>query len=254
MSLAAFSIGIVFMGLVCTFVGGTALGLVLFLRRRWSRLDLTMRSYTWFWWFTSLVWLFSGLRYLLAGLGVTGSEINHLDVVVQAAVFFTGPPLFYYATMKVTSREDLARATTFASFLLGVAAVWFVLQPHGVPVRDVTFFSAEATVNLRSFSIFSFEAAIILFLLLYDIVNHLMTWRRTKNQGEFYSALFSVSVGIYLLLGTIDESKVITDWPLVVFRLLYSGAFLFVYLVIVQAEAVQEKYLFSETDGLPTYD
>ena len=81
-----------------------------------------------------------------------------------------------------------------------------------------------------------------------------MTWRRTKNQGEFYSALFSVSVGIYLLLGTIDESKVITDWPLVVFRLLYSGAFLFVYLVIVQAEAVQEKYLFSETDGLPTYD
>lgn len=253
MSLASFSIGIVFMGLVCTFVGGTALGLVLFLRRRWSRLDLTMRSYTWFWWFTSMVWLFSGLRYLLAGFGIAGSEINHLDIVVQAAVFFTGPPLIYYATMKVTHREDFARATSFVSFLLGVVAVWFVLQPHGVPIRDVTFFSAEATVNLRSFGIFSFEATIILFLLLYDIVNHLIAWRREKNREKFYNALFSVSVVIYLLLGTIDESKVITDWPLVVFRLLYSGAFLFVYLIIVQAEAMQEKYLLSATDNIPTY-
>lgn len=238
-----FSIGIIFNGLVCGFVGATAVALVLFLRRRWERLPETMRAYTWFWWFTALVWMLISIRYMFVGNGYVGPEIRYFDSLVQVCIFFTGPTLLYYAVLRVIGRKEIAQIAAILSFIIVMIGIIFILQPNGVPTREVTLFSAESTVNAASFAIFTFQATIILFLLLSDIAITMRAWRKNHSSAELHNALYSAAVVLYLVLGSIDESKIITDWPLVVFRLFYTGAFLFVYLTIIQSDISHENYL-----------
>jgi hypothetical protein len=249
MVLNVLSIGILFNALVSAVVAGVALALVLFLHRRWPRLDPSMRAYTWFWWMTVLVWLPSAIRYLLAGVGYAGPWLHHLDVTVQAAVFFSGPPLFVYLSRRVFKNDRLGDSLASASFLLGLVALWFVLQPGGVPIRDVTFFSADATINVVSFAIFALEIAAVLVLLLYDVGSRVQRWRQERQSFALYDALYSVAIVVYVVLGSVDESKVITSWPLVAFRLLYSSAFLMVYLIMIQEEAFRQRYLVPESSS-----
>lgn len=223
-----------------------ALALVVFLSRRWDRLDLVMRAYTWFWWFTALVWIFSSTRYILAGFGYTGPWVRSLDIIVQTSIFFTGPALFYYIILRVFRSEFIANILAVISFALGLVSIWFLFQPNGVPIRDVTDFSADATINSISFAIFSIQISVLLFLLLYDIITHLHHWRQDHNQVFLYEALYSVSIVIYVILGSVDESKIITGWPLVAFRLLYCGAFMFAYLIITQDEEIKQTYFLED--------
>lgn len=250
MTLTVVSIGILFTALVSLTVSATAFALTIFLWRRWERLDSAMRAYTWFWWFTVLVWGGSFFRYLFISLGYFGVGIKLLDSIVQTAVFFTGPSLFYYVSIRVFNSERVAKITSSISVLLGIVAIYYIFQPNGIPIRDVTYFSAEGTINQTSFIIFSIEAASILVLLFYDMVRRLNEWRR-GNRPALYHALYSGSVVLYLVLGSIDESKIITDWPLTVFRMLYAGSFLLVYLIITQDEASQETYLLTRDWGSP---
>lgn len=222
------------------------MALVIFLRQRWDRLDPTMKAYTWFWWFTVLVWIFSSGRYILAGFGYTGQWIRNLDIVVQTSIFFTGPALFYYIILRVFRNELTASILATISFAMGLVSIWFLFQPNGVPIRDVTDFSADATINSISFAIFSIQISVLLFLLLYDIVTHLHRWRQVRNQVFLYEALYSVAIVVYVVLGSVDESKIITGWPLVAFRLLYSGAFMFAYLIITQDEEVKQTYFLED--------
>lgn len=246
MSFNVFSIGIIFNALASGFVAAIALALVIFLSRRWDRLDPVMKAYTWFWWFTALVWIPSSIRYILAGFGYTGAWIRNLDIIVQTAVFFTGPALFYYIILRVFRSKLLADILAGASFALGLLSMWFLFQPKGVPIRDVTDFSADATINSVSFAIFSIQISVLLFLLLYDIITNLHHWRQYHNQSFLYEALYNVAIVIYVILGSVDESKIITGWPLVAFRLLYSGAFMFAYLIVTQEEEVKQAYFLED--------
>ncbi len=251
MGMSVISIGILFNALVAATVSATALALTYFLWRRRARLDSAMHAYTWFWWFTVLVWAGSAFRYTLISMGYFGMGVKYLDATIQTAVFFTGPSLFYYVSLRVFGSERVAKITSGLSVLLGIVALYFVLRPDGIPIRDVTYFSAEGTINQKSFLIFSLEAGAILVLLIYDMVHRLLEWHHEQRRAALYHALYSGSVVLYIMIGSIDESKVITDWPLIIFRMLYAGAFLLVYLFITLDEASQETYLLTRDWGSP---
>jgi uncharacterized membrane protein YhaH (DUF805 family) len=87
---------------------------------------------------------------------------------------------------------------------------------------------------------------LILFFLLVDIGVTVRRWRHDRYPGASYEVLYSAAIVVYLALGSIDESKVLVDWPLVVFRMLYAGAFLAVYLTMAQEEASRTSYLATE--------
>ena len=133
-----------------------------------------------------------------------------------------------------------------ASLALGLLSLWYIFGANGLPVRDVTDFSADSTVNSVSFAIFSVQISILMFLLVYNIISSWIHWREHRHQPILYEALYSLAILIYVILGSIDESKIITGWPLIAFRLLYSGAFLFAYLVIKQDEEARQTYFEDE--------
>ena len=252
MSFHIFSIGILFNALTCGVVAASALALTIFIMKRLQRVSLAMQAYAWFWWFTALLWLPLAIRYLVVGVGYTGPWIRLIDIVVQMSICFTGPPLFYYLSLQVFRSELLANALSLASALLGIISTWFLLQPNGISVHEVTFFSAEATANTTSLIIFFVEVSIILACLLYDVVVRLRRWYQTGASALPYEAMYSSAIVIYLIIGSVDESKIITDWPIVVFRLLYAGIFLFVYLTISQHDASGD-YLVDDTASPGSY-
>jgi len=242
------SIGILFNSFVTAIVSLTALALTLFLWQRRHELDESMQAYTWFWFSTMLVWGNTSLRYFWVSQGIVGGYIHVFDVVVQAGVFASGPTLFYYLGLRVLNNRRLSIISAWISVGLGALAIWLAALPNGNPVRDISYFSADSTVNPASFMIFSAQAAIIFVLLVYDIARRWHDWRRHGIQKQLYQAAYSFGVVIYLGLGSIDESKMLTDWPLVVFRMLYAGGFLLVYLVITLDEKSREQNLIRSSD------
>jgi len=243
----AFSIGILFNALVSSIVAGSAMALAVFLFKRYGRLNIIMRSYAWFWFFTVLVWITLSVRYALIGFGLASHWINYFDIALQIAVFGGGAPLVFYVGLRVFEDKKAAGILAIASIFSIVAAIWLILQPGGLVVQETTFFTSESIINTGSLIIFNVEGAIILFFLTYDTAMRLRRWHADHNEAKiFYEALYSLAIMIYLFLGIIEQSGLVTDWILVVFRILYAAAFLFVYVVITQYEAAGEIYLTEE--------
>ena len=240
------SIGIIFNALSCGFVAAVALALVFYLLKRWPQLDLTMKAFAWFWWFTFLIWMFTATRYLLISMGHTGPWVGYLDIYGQAAVFFSGPGLFYYIILRVFKNKLMADILATASLALGLLSLWYIFGANGLPVRDVTDFSADSTVNSVSFAIFSVQISILMFLLVYNIISRWIHWREHRHQPILYEALYSLAILIYVILGSIDESKIITGWPLIAFRLFYGGAFMFAYLIMTQSEEMKQNFFVND--------
>lgn len=236
-------IGILFHGFVVLIVALIALAFLFFLFRRWSRLDEAMHAYGWFWMFTFLVWVGISIRYFMIGGGWWDFSINANEVFVQTAVFFTGPPLFYYAGLRVFKNQFVAGVLGSFSLIMGFNAIVFVMQPGGLVRSDATNFTADTILNHTSQILFSFQIFILVLLFLYDIVSRLIAWRRAREATLFYNALYSLVLVIYVALGGIDNSHIIVGWPLVIFRLLYAGTFLFGYILITKEDAAGENYL-----------
>src|SRR3989344_2852219 len=236
-------VGIMFNAFVSSIVAIIAFVFSIFLFIRWHRLDTALRAYTGFWVMTTLVWVFSAARYLFIGTGFFapaytyyGSLVHLGDIIVQGAVFFTGPPLFYYVTIRVFGKDRIAVVAAFISFLLGSVALWLIVKPNGLSTPVFTFFSADASINTASLLIFGIEIVVLIFMLVYDTVTKIQLRRATRNTDALFHALYSISLLVYVMLGGIDQSKIILDWPLIVFRVFYGGAFLMAYLTIIQHE------------------
>jgi len=253
MALSILSIGILVNAFISATVAGAAFALTYALFRRRRQQTPTTEAYTWFWWFTALVWSFSALRYIAVSFGYVGVWVGYSDILVQASVFLGGPPLFYYLLTRVFANRRLAAFGSLLSLIASLVALGFALRQGGIPLDDVTPFSAEATINVRSFTIFGAEIALIVPIAIFDIVHRLRNWIKKRNQTVLYDALQTVPLLLYVLLGTIDESKVITSWPLVVFRILYVAGFLFVYIIITQEEAEQTDYFVTKSETTTTY-
>ncbi|OGL87145.1 hypothetical protein A3I40_02915 [Candidatus Uhrbacteria bacterium RIFCSPLOWO2_02_FULL_48_12] len=248
MESSTFSIGIIFNAFVSGIVAAAAIALVFFLFKRYRKLHSTMRAYAWFWFFTALVWIPLSIRYLFIGFGSTGQWPHYFDILLQFAVFLGGLPLIYYIGLRVFNDQWLAGAMGLASILPIATALWLILQPGGLIAQEITFFSAETIINTGSLIIFNVEGGLLLALLIYDIIIHLNQWRKSHIRQTFYRALYSLAIVIYLALGILEQSGLVNDWTLVVFRILYAATFLFVYLLITQHEAADETYFQEEAN------
>lgn len=240
------SIGIIFNAFVTATISISALILIAALIIKRKTLNITMQAYAWFWWFTALVWLPSIFRYTAIGLGVTDAWVTQLDILVQVAVFFSGPPLFYYALSRVTHKHDLALGGAIISMILAFVSIWYVLQPNGTAIVSISTFSAEQKINDISLAIFAAQIVMLVLLLLYDLWSHYQRYILTKDTQVFLQGAYSFPILVYVFLGAIDESKIITDWPLVVFRMLYAGSILAVFVLLLQVTGREETFLYTK--------
>lgn len=249
----AWSVGIIFNALVSFIVGAISFAFVFFLFRRWERSDIVMRTSAWFWLMTMLLWIFSAIRYALIGFGYFStyyySAVYWYDMVIQAAIFFTGPPLFYYIGLRVFHRLHIAQWLSWASFFLAVFAMFFVLRPNGISEPDITYFSADSRVNMISLTMFAAEVAVGIGLLIYDLFIRMRLWFVDRSVTTLYDAMYSGPLLVYLILGALDQSKIFIDWPTIVYRLLYSTAFLMTYIMIIQQDALREEYFVEGDDS-----
>ena len=161
MNASSISIGILFNAVVSGIVTSTAFALTIFLTKRWAKLNTSLRAYAWFWALTTLVWLPSSIRYFLIGFGYAGSWAESFDVFMQSAVFFSGPPLIYYAAIRNDWSSRIASYLAGGSAIISVIAIWLIAQPGGITLRVVTPFSAETQINSISLTLFMVEAGII---------------------------------------------------------------------------------------------
>lgn len=241
-----FNIGIIFNAIVSTIVAGTAVSLIIFLYKRYDKLTMMMKSYSWFWFFTAIAWILISIKYLLIGFGYLGPWIHYDDILLQSAIFLSGLPLIYYVGLKFFDDKRLADILGIATIVPIAAAIWLIIQPGGLVLRDLTFFSAKSSLNSGSLTIFNVEVAIIIAILIYDIARWLYHWRQSRDQNALIESLFAVAIMTYLVLGSIEQSELIKNWTVIIFRIMYAAAFLFVYLLITHSEAVNENYLMEE--------
>ena len=238
--------GLLFHALVAVLIAMVAAVFVVFLSRRWKSLDRARHAYTGFWVVTALVWSAIAARYFMIGMGYWGGEISFLDIFIQSAVFVTGPPLFYYAGLRVLQHRWAAVALALVSCVFTAMGIYFILQPEGIVRVAVTGFSAETNLNPVSYSIFISNIAILVILMVYDLLSRLRQWFAQRNDALFYDALYSAALLVYVGLGGIDNSKIFLEWELVILRICYIAAFLFAYRVIVEHELAQEHFLIED--------
>lgn len=238
----AFLVGIFFNALVSGIVAFAAILLVFFLFSRWKNINDINRAYAWFWFFTMLTWLTISIRYFAISFGYAGAGIYIGDIIVEGTIFFTGPPLFYYLSLRLF--KDSWQKIFFPVFstILAFVAFYFLLLPGGVSEVHMTDFSADVSINDISLGIFSSQIALIIIFIFYDILMYILKRNKNNNNRTFYQLLYSIPLLIYVVLGAIDQAKIILDWPLVVFRVLYASSFLFAYMIISQDEIRREKY------------
>lgn len=239
--------GILFNGLITTVVAAAALMFIIFLARHWPKLNLVMRTYAWVWGFTASVWLGATLRYIIIGFNYSRSILEKLDALIQILIFLTGPPLFFYIGLQLFKNKKIAAALAMASFAGGVAATYYLLQPHGLRYAAITYFSADVVLNPTSLYIFGLQVVLAVVLLAVNVGKKIRRWRKAKEPAALYAALYSLTLLLYVGLAGLDNAKFINDWPLIFFRLVYSAIFLFTYLVIVSDEARREFYLIDES-------
>lgn len=242
------NIGIIFNAIVSSIIAITAIFLTVFLFKRYARLTTTMKAYSWFWFLMISTWTFLSIKYFLIGFGYLGRWIHYVDITLQTSIFLGGLPLIYYISLRAFSDRRLANIISVTTIAPLSVAIWLITQPGGLVLRNLEFFSAKSVLNSGSLVIFNVEVGIILTLLIYDIGSHLRRWLTTHNQNMFYESLYSMAIVVYLVLGSIEQSALITNWTVIIFRILYTATFLFVYLLVTQHEALNEKYLLEEAN------
>lgn len=228
-------IGILFNAFVSSIIAIVSIAFILYLTQIHKKFDDSMQSYMWFWIITSFVWIFIFIRYLFIAFTITHSEILWLfEILIQAAIFFTGPPMFYYTALSAFRSRKLAVTLSLFSIILALVALVYVILPGGITPIEITFFSAETQVNAISMNIFAAEVVVLLGLLLITLFKEFLIYRKDKNGRSKYKMLYAFGILIYVILGSIDQAKFFIDWYIIVMRLLYAAAFLFVYLTIKQ--------------------
>ena len=236
-------IGILFHAMVTAIIAVIAAAFVIFLIRRWTLLDRARRAYVGFWVVTALVWSAITVRYFMIGAGLWGAEINVIDLFIQIMVFCTGPPLYYYAGLRIFSDKRVAVALVVVSLIFIFVGVLFLFGEHGLVRVAVTNFSTETNLNPVSYGIFIMNALALIALIAYDFILRMRQWVVHRDSALLYDALYSAAILIYVGLGSIDNSKIFLEWGLVILRIFYSAAFLFAYSVVVEHQFSRELFL-----------
>lgn len=239
-------IGILFNAIVCGMVAISAAMLAVFLLYRWQKLTPTMKAYAWFWVMTTFIWLPLSLRYAISGLGKVGPLFYPLALLTQIALSMCGPPLIYYLAAHLRQSRIIVWSLTAVFIIFGAVGIWYDLKPDGLIIVPFTYFSAETTLNAVSLRLYLGAISVIFLFLFVDIWVHCVSYYRYRQREVAYETLYSLAIAAYLILGSLEVVAFITDWLVVVFRTLYIGTFLTVFLIIKNYEATSENYLLEE--------
>ncbi|MFA7286606.1 MAG: hypothetical protein WC052_03035 [Patescibacteria group bacterium] len=231
------AIGIVFHGFVTAVIAAVAFVLVYELLKREND---RYRSYSFFWLATGFLWLQNAIRNF--GFGIFAEDFPRYEssVLSQATVFLSGVPLFYYVGIKVFRSKVVARLLAGQAAIAGIIGTYFLFQPSGIFFAPISFFTAEAVANVVSSMIFRVEIAVVALLLLTNIIRH----RHDKQaDGHNHEIWYDLAILLYVALGGIDLAKIVDDWALVIFRLLYCAAFLLVFILVRHDQENDDTYM-----------
>lgn len=236
--------GIVFSGVVAFIIAVVAGMFAIFLFGRWRRLDALRRAYAWFWFFTTVLWVGITVRYAMVQFGlVTPWVYWGNEVLLQTSVFLMGIPLFKFLTLQLFDSKLIDRALMIFSSIGAAASIWFLVMPGGITPGVITQYTIEPGINPTSALLFGLLAGSALLLILAHAILQFFSWFRSHAEKFPYNILFSLSLIVYIVLGSIDQLNAITGWPVVVFRILYIGVFLVAYIVTIEDERRREQYL-----------
>ncbi|PJE75786.1 hypothetical protein COV04_02480 [Candidatus Uhrbacteria bacterium CG10_big_fil_rev_8_21_14_0_10_48_11] len=244
------SIGLIFHAFVTAVISIVAFILVYELFSR--HLNHMMVSYGLFWLFTGLLWAQNAYRNAMIGFGVEDFPRFASAVMSQTTVFISGIPLYYYIGRKVFKSPLVAKILTTVAVIVGIVGSWFLAQPNGIIFEPITFFTAEAVANPISAVLFRVSIGAIIVALVYSFAVEFKTWRGggVKAKAAGYEILYDIAIFLYVFFGVIDLAKLVTDWHLVIFRILYCAAFLMVYLSVRHQRESSTDYLFVKYEKL----
>lgn len=218
----------IFTGLVSFLISASAFiaGIYIFIKR--EKNDKSMLAYSFFLISTGGLWLFVGASLFSSWMGKKNLA-SAFFFVDQLFMFFSGPCLAYYLSLKIWRNKVLAAVV--AAFY-GLAAAWgiFFLFKFGIVVGEATYFANKFVPNPMSFRLF---LALIVPLVLFSFWDSLrLVLKRIikKEKMDIYNFLYSFIIFSYLFLGIFDEQGLIAGWPLVFFRLIFASVFLSAYL------------------------
>jgi hypothetical protein len=238
--------GLFLAGIVALIDASIALALTIFLLKRWKQITNTMRAYTIFWALTFLTWLPNSLKYFAFSIGANQDFTRLVDFLVQVAVYLSGPPLFYYALTRLNVSLKITKLIVLAALGLGLFSIWIMAQPYGLITEPATYFSMETKPHIVPLSIFNVEIGLIFILLAIDLFKKIKQYRKRVIAKPF-EIFYTISILIYLVLGSIDQMAIVASWPLIAIRALYATAFVCVYITISQQQATEDQYMITGT-------
>jgi hypothetical protein len=241
---ADLSAGIILNDFICAVIALASAAFCIFLLRRWSKLNALMKTYTYFWMAAFLTWVGITIRYFMYLVGVEEEAWYWANErFLQIAIYGSGIPLLIYLALLLFKKRWIIWLFAAEGVIGFIAAVWFLFLPTGYGPAELTDFTVDPLVNSSSILIFDILAGTVLVLLLTHIGKSLYQKFFVDHQPLPFTVWYSLSLLVYVGIGSIDQIKVITGWPIVAFRVLYAAAFLFAYLITVSDEERSEEYL-----------
>ncbi len=246
MFLAELQPGIILNGFVSLSLSIISVSFIHYLIKIRNKLDHLMQAYVWFWIVTAFVWFFVSSRYILIGLSYSGKDlILLLELLIQISIFMTGPALFYFLGYALYRSKTLASLLALVSFVFAVISTAYMMLPGGLTLLEITYFSAETGLGEIPMSIFSSQVMVIIVLLLVLLLKNYILRVKTADEGVRFQLLYIVSILGYVILGALDQSKIFSDWAIILIRSLYAGIFLFMYIILKKEMDDNEKYFVS---------
>ena len=237
-------IGRFFNAIIVLVVTLAASFLTTYILSRWKNISRELRLFGLFWFFTTFLWLFITMRSLASAFNIY--ELDALFFVVgQVFVFLSAVFLGGYIFEKLFQN----RLTTYVLLgiygILGVIGIWFTLSEQVVPVDLINFFITEYEPSRNATRIFQISTVPLVVLLFFDIARQCINLIR-KKISSYAGLVASFSILLYLVAGYFDQIG-IPGWPVLVFRLLFIGAFLMAYVSITGIP--NDEYIISISDN-----
>lgn len=196
-----------------------------------------IQYFGYFWLATAFLWLSSTLRNACASFDVLWLD-QFFFFWTQIFLFLSGVFLAPYLIEKIFKNQPYSRATMYIYSVLAAVSIGVVLR-FGVRLDHADSYSTEYALSPYAQNLFLLVIAPLLLLTLLDSFVHIAKYLRNKD--PLYEIMAPLSILSYLLIGLFDEIGVIGGWGLIIFRIVFVGAFLMAYTAVLQETSAQEE-------------
>ncbi|PJE64176.1 MAG: hypothetical protein COU90_03690 [Candidatus Ryanbacteria bacterium CG10_big_fil_rev_8_21_14_0_10_43_42] len=237
-------IGRFFNAIIVLVVTLAATSLTTYILGKWKSIGRELRLFGLFWFFTAFLWFLVTIRSLAGAFN--NYELDALFFeYAQIFVFLSALFLGGYVFEKLFHKKFVTIIALFVYAVLGMLGIAATLVYNSIPVDVVNFFITEYEPSYEATLVFQITMFPLLALLFIDVVRQGI-FLMQKKISSYADLIAPFSVLLYLVIGYFDQIG-IPGWPVLMFRLLFVGAFLMAYASITGVP--KEEYVVSLSDN-----